>query len=121
MNEDFEKQLADLQKKVGKLGLPAGARGGGSHACPCGGTVLMTAAVIGLMTMAMPRPARLISGQMCEYGVCTCTRMNRKRLAALSVSPTVIGTRDPMRLANRPASGAKMMIITVIGRARNPA
>ena len=32
----------------------------------CGGTVLMTAAVIGLMTMAMPKPARLSSGQMCR-------------------------------------------------------
>ncbi len=35
-------------------------------------------------------------------------------------SPTAIGTREPMRLANRPASGATMMIITVRGRARKP-
>ena len=46
--------------------------------------------------------------------------MNRKRLTAFNVSPTAIGHSEPMRPANRPASGAKMMIITVYRQGAQP-
>ena len=57
----------------------------------------------------------------CRYGVNSFTPRYRSMPPPTMARPIVIGMREPIRQAQRPASGAVMMMATVAGRKRRPA
>ena len=81
----------------------------------------MTAAVIGVIVMPIPRPIIMKMGKINENGVLKPTRLRSSRPPPARSGPTVIGSREPNFDAYRPASGAATTIIPVKGRNRRPA
>src|SRR5439155_20396297 len=80
-----------------------------------GGTDDITAAVIGVMVRPMPTPMIGSAYQKSPYVEAAVTPCSSSSDVPHRASPIVMGIRDPIRPARRPASGAVTMIAPVVG------
>jgi hypothetical protein len=80
------------------------------------GTEPMADAVVGAIVHAIPRPPTIRPGRSDQNVASASRRPNRARDSATSVMPAPMSHLPPKRSASRPATGATMMISSVIGR-----
>src|SRR2546430_16969098 len=70
----------------------------------------MTAADIGVITNAIPRPPSMKPGSICQNPELTVTVESSRQQSATVVIPPAISQREPTRAESLPAIGAKMTI-----------
>ena len=82
----------------------------------------ITAAVIGVMVMAIPAASTMKAGRSTvTYEESTWVRSRRPSPMAASRGPTVMNHRDPYRSDSRPEIGAMNRITTENANSRRPA